>query len=289
MTPAHVLQITTPKGVVLNSLWFGPTKPSKVIILIHGLTGSVFSQHSLVASLIHSSTAVITFNNRGFEQVVSVVQKVGKKSRYLTVGGTHEKFIECADDIEGVVTFAKEQGVKSVFLAGHSTGCQKAVYWAAKNGEGVDGIILLGPLSDYAGLLAEKGERVLKSGVSYARKLVAAGRPRELMPVRYREEWFLCDAQRYISLYTPDSPEEIFSYAQPLRVPQTMLAAGVPLLVLLAGKDEYADRPAKSIAEWFESHLSNQNRVMIIPAVGHSFKGGETEVTSAIKKFTSKK
>ncbi len=289
MTPAHVLQITTPKGVVLNGLWFGPATPTKVIVLIHGLTGSVFSQHALVSTMIDSDTAVMTFNNRGFEQVVSVAQKVGKQSRYLTVGGTHEKFTECIDDIDGVVRFAKEQGAKSVYLAGHSTGCQKAVYWAAKKGEGVDGIILLGPLSDYAGLLAEKGERVLKNGVAYARKLVAAGKSRELMPVRYREDWFLCDAQRYISLYTPDSPEEIFSYAQGERIPKTMLAAGVPLLVLLAGKDEYADRPAKRIAEWFESHFSGQNRVVIIPDVGHSFKGGETEVASEIKKFTGEK
>jgi alpha-beta hydrolase superfamily lysophospholipase len=281
MTPTHVVQITTPRNCTLNGLWFGPRKAKKVIILVHGLTGSAFSMNPMVNALVSPSTAVLTFNSRGFGQINSIK----KGSKFLLAGTAHEVFTDCVDDIQGAINFAKKNGVRQVMLAGHSTGCQKIVYWASKRKDRkVKGLILFGPLSDYSGALKAKGKRALERGVAYARKQIAAGRSSELMPKQF-VEWFACDAQRYVSLYSPDSSEEIFTYARSIVIPKTLRKVAFPTLVLLAGADEYGDMPPKSIAAWFSDRLKTKNKVVIVSKVGHSFKGGEKAVVKAIRGF----
>lgn len=272
LRPAHVVEIETPKKYLLNGIWWGPKKPKRIVIFIHGLTGSIFSARNIVGALGASDTAVLTFNNRGFEQVGEVKQKRGKESAWHRGGAGHEVFTECADDIEGTVRFARKAGVKNIFLAGHSTGCQKAAYWASKNrgGKAVKGIIFFGPLSDYAIALEQDRAGKLAKSVAYARKLVRSGKPHELMPANLGP-WFVCDAQRFLSLYTPDSAEEIFTYAQPKKTPKILRSLRAPILVLLAGREEHTKRPAKELAAWFERNISAPRKVAIIPGVGHGF------------------
>jgi pimeloyl-ACP methyl ester carboxylesterase len=107
--------------------------------------------------------------------------------------------------------------------------------------------------------------------------------------------WFVCDAQRFLSLYTPDSAEEIFTYAQPGKIPRTLQKSRIPTLVMLAGKDEHTKRPANDLAQWFDQNIRAPHRTVVVPGVGHSFsskggsvsgsKGGEGIVARAIRDF----
>ncbi|OGG56378.1 hypothetical protein A3D71_01660 [Candidatus Kaiserbacteria bacterium RIFCSPHIGHO2_02_FULL_55_20] len=289
------IEITTPKKVVLNGLWFGPysakaskgkpKKPKRVIIFIHGLTASAFSMKRVVDALVDSQTAVVTFNNRGFEKITEIKRIKGKKKVWVRAGAAHEVFTECADDIQGAINFVKKAGVKNVYLAGHSTGCQKAYYWASKNKkeQNVKGIILFGPLSDYAIAVEYDKRGKLAKSVAYARRLVRAGKAHELMPEKLGM-WFPCDAQRFLSLYSGNSAEEIFTYWDTSKNPRTLKSVRLPILVMLAGKEEFSDIPAKQIASWFNAHLRNGSAV-VVPNVGHSFKGGEKIVARAIGDF----
>ncbi len=222
-----------------------------MVIIVHGLTSSLFSRvpRELPAHLVGRNTAVLTFNNRGH----GVVNGFQKGDRSFIAGSTHEVFTDCVDDIRGAVTLARRMGARKIYLAGHSTGCQKSIYYASKmrNRSLVNGIILLAPVSDYAAAL--KGDkRKLAKGVKLARALIKTGKKHELMPESLLTSWSIDDAQRFLSLYTPDSQETIFSYEQPKRIPRILQSVKLPILVVWAEKDEYADRPAKEIAEWFE-------------------------------------
>jgi len=288
MRPAHVVEIVTPKKFVLNGLWFGPKRPKRAIILVHGLTSSAFSGSAMRNALLSlSSTAVITFNNRGFESVTSVKQKKGQDTMYHTMGGTHEVFTDCVDDIQGAINLVRKLGVKDIYLAGHSTGCQKSTYWASKTGgTGVKGIILFAPISDYSS--EKKADIVgrLARATALARRLVKAGKPHELLP-RSASPIMLLDAQRFLSLYTQASSEEIFTYAHNKK-PSTYTAVRLPVLTVLAGKDEYADEPALKIARWFaENSRSRRFASTIIPNVTHNFRGGEAKITQAVRKWIS--
>ena len=132
MRACHVVEIVTPKRYVLNGLWFGPKEPKQAFIFIHGLTGSAFSMERMADAFVDPKTAVLTFNNRGFEKITEIKRRYRGKSEWVRAGGTYELFTECADDIQGAVNFTRRRGVKEVYLVGHSTGCQKAFYWATK-------------------------------------------------------------------------------------------------------------------------------------------------------------
>ena len=196
-----------------------------------------------------------------------------------------EVFTDCVDDIQGAVNFARRQGAKNIFLVGHSTGCQKSVYWAhKKKGRGVRGIILLAPLSDYSVALRDDKAGNLARARGVARALVRRGKKHELLP---QSIWpHIDDAQRFLSLYAPESVEEMFTYAQPKKTPRIFRSVRVPMLAIFAGADEFGDRPAKEIVQWFERN--NRSRAFkngVIPNVQHGFRGAELRVVQEVRKF----
>lgn len=280
--PTRVIEIVTPKKFILNGLWFGPRRPSRTIIWVHGLGSSAFSKLEIVRRLADKSTSVITFNNRGHDKAAIVARTNGGKK--VLAGASHEVFTDCADDIQGVINFVRKAGIQHIYLAGHSTGCQKSIYWASrKKAHGVKGIILLAPISDYSAELMLQGKQRLARAAAAAHALVRRGKKHELLPADMWHDTF--DAQRFLSLYTPDSVEEIFSYAQPKKIPRILKSVRVPLLVLLAERDEYGDRPAKRIAQWFEKHLACNHKILVIRKSPHSFLASERTVAAAIRRW----
>lgn len=282
MLPAFVIEIVTPKRFILNGLWFGPVNPKRAIVHVHGMFSSAFSMAGIIEKLVDDETAVITFNNRGHDAVTDVKQIVGKKQKYHKAGTAHEVFVDCVDDIQGAINFVRKAGVKKIYLAGHSTGCQKSIYWAHKTGgKGVRGIILYAPLSDYAG---DRRKPKLKAVTKLAREMVKKGRKHELLPAG--TWWHDVDAQRFLSLYTPDSVEEIFSYAQPGKNPRIYKSVRVPVLAIFAGADEYSERPAEKLADWFTAHSGSRRfSAVVIPKTGHSFRDSEDHVARVVHEW----
>jgi len=294
MIPAFVVEITTPKRFILNGLLFGPKKPKRVIVWVHGLGSSMFSKLAIAEKLIDGQTAVLVFNNRGHDTIANV-PTTGKKR--VKGGAAHEKFTDSADDIQGAINFAKKNGIKNIFLAGHSTGCQKAIYYASRNPfrtrRVLNGVIILAPMSDYSAHRHEYGAKKVQRAVHYAQAMARRGNGQQLLPTHIWDwPW---SAQRFLSLYSGKGAEEIFTYWDAKKDPKTLRSVKVPVLVLLAEKDEYGDRPAERIEEWFGKHLQGKNRIEIIPNVSHSFsskggsasggKGGEKRVAAAIRDF----
>jgi hypothetical protein len=211
------------------------------------------------------------------------LSRVGStKSEYA--GGAHEVFTECVDDIQGALSFVKKQKVKDIFLAGHSTGCQKSVYWAhMRKSKGVKGIMLFAPLSDYLTILSRKKKVMAQNAEKYARKLVRERKRHQLLPSHLWPK--PVDAQRFLSLYTPDSVEQsIFPYFDRARHSKMFSSVKVPIIAFFAGKDEHADRPTHAIAQWFAEQAESKTFVAhIVPKVGHSFRGGEMQIVKTLR------
>lgn len=287
----RVISITTPKRLVLKGLWFGENKAKRAFVFIHGLTSSPFSHHELLLPLVKNDTAVIFFGNRGSELIAKFKKLDGRKKRgYRSeiVGEAHEVFTDCVDDIDGVVKFLKDNGVKEIYLVGHSTGCQKSVYYLSRPGtqKAIKGAVLLAPMSDYA--YAKKFEKpeVLERAIKYAQKLIQNNKPYELLPSDIYEETI--DAQRFISLNTPASLEnQLFPYFEEKNRAKYLKSVRIPLLVMLGQKDEYRDRPISGIARWFEKKGRNRKfTVRIIKNSSHGFEPHEKDVAKEIDSWT---
>lgn len=293
MTPCYQVEFQTPKRFTLNGLWFGTRRAKRVYIFVHGLAGSVFgeAEKRLTKALVSSGESVFIFNNRGHDIVSKLygdAPRTKKGYKRIVAGAAHEVFTDCVDDIEGAVQFAEHEGARQIVLIGHSTGCQKSVYWASKRARfhrSLAGIVLLGPLSDRAVYLHEVGERKLESAIKKAKALVAAGKGTEILP---RSVWdSTLDAQRLLSLAMKTSSEELFTYSDERQVPTALRSVRVPMLALLAEEDEYSDRPAAELYDWFLKHIY-EGEVAIVPEVGHSYRGAEGALAKAIRQWLRK-
>jgi len=276
------ISFLSPKKIELHGLWLGKSHAEIVYIFLHGLGASIFSRLSLLELIANQkNTAVLTFNNRGHGLINSFkIKKNKKECDYLLAGMAHEKFTDCQDDIDGSISYAKKQGAKKIILIGHSTGCQKIIYYLAHNQRAkIAGVILLAPMSDYAGIDKEKNEYHL--ALKAALSLKKEGQENNLLASSLWPHYI--SAQRFLSLYTPNSQEEIFSYASKKR--PILMKVNQPILVILAEADEYADRPMLEIKNWFDSVLNKKkkNESIIIKKASHSFKGMDREVFKIIK------
>lgn len=288
MKYTSIIEILTPKHFILDGFWFGPRRAKRVIIFVHGLGSSAF-QTRIPSPWVDAHTAVITFNNRGHDIIAGIKKKVsGKKGYRRTKGGmAHEVFSESVDDLEGAVTFARRAGAKEIYLAGHSTGCQKSVFYAYKKKRtGLAGIILLAPVSDQAAVLHMIGKAKTTRAERVARAFVRRGKSHDLLPKSVWHE--TVDAQRFLSLYAQDSVEEIFSYADPEMRPRAYASVKIPLLVVWAEKDEFGSHPVSATMAWFVAwqHSKRFDSVVVKGAL-HGFQGQERDVARVIKKWVS--
>jgi pimeloyl-ACP methyl ester carboxylesterase len=281
MRAAHVVEIITPKKFLLNGLWFGSKRPKRVLIWIHGLASSAFSKQGIIEHLVDKETAILSFNNRGHDNVARVSNIESGKN--IQAGAAYERFEDCVDDIDGAITFAKKMKAKEIYLVGHSTGCQKAVYWAHKKGNRVKGVVLLAPISDYAGMLAKYGLPKLRIMQALAKAMLKSGRSHEFVQSKFWTDG-PNSPRRFLSLYTPDSVEQsIFSYFDPKKPAHILRKVQTPILAILAQKDEYGDRPAKEIVDWIEENTRTDLLSLIVKNATHGFSGHEKQVGKAIK------
>ncbi len=292
MQDCRVVTITTPKKYLLNGLLFGGAKAKTGFIFIHGLTDDAFGKHKLFTPLVNEQTSALFFNNRGHD-VVAWVKRINNRTKkgYTSeeIGTAHEVFTDCADDIQGAVDLLISQSVENIYLVGHSTGTQKAVYYLSRAGKQqlVKGVVLLCPISDVAYSLKYEPPVKLKKAIHWAKRSVQAGKPRALLPPEIWPDELL-DAQRFLSINTPDSIEQqIFSYFNVAKKPKIFQKVQIPMLVVLAEEDEYSDRSARQIAHWFEANnKSSKFQAGIIKDSLHNLRGHETEIASAIKNWT---
>lgn len=280
------VQILTPKRYLLNGLWFGAERPRTALIFVHGLGSHAFAHHDYLVSFATGGCAVLFFSNRGHDGIAGIKKlKPSAKKGYVyePAGVAHEVFTDCADDIQGAVNLLARRGARRIYLVGHSTGCQKIAFYLGRvtKSKQIAGAVLLCPISDYAGAHHENERKRMNAEVA-AKKLVRRKRPHDLLPPQLWRGPI--DAQRFLSLYTPDGTEEIFSYAQPLKTPRALHKVNVPLLVVFAGEDEYRDRDTRQIAHWFRENLrSKESAIQIVPGASHSFSGKEAAVVRAIR------
>jgi alpha-beta hydrolase superfamily lysophospholipase len=281
------IKIITPKKFMFNGLYFGEPGAKNILVYLHGLSGTMFSHIELFRKIVSKDTAVLSFSNRG-SGLVSWVRQLDRTAprgfRKVLAGMAHEVFTDCVDDIEGAIKTAKELGCKNIYLLGHSTGCQKSVYYLAKKPQAkVKGAILMAPTSDFADIIANTEKKIYNRAVAYARKMCAEGRAHDLLPKNIWPE--MVDAQRFLSLFTPESSEEIFTYASDQK-PRLMQRVKRPLLAVLAEQDEYMERPIESLAGWFSDSLKKQaHSLAVIKGARHDFGNNLDDTAKAISNW----
>ncbi len=273
-------RLSTRDGVWLDGVVAEPRRRrSTALVWVHGL-GSVFSSgqpliRALSTRLNRAGVGYFKFNTRGHDVVAG-------RGRRLA-GAAFERFADSVLDLRTVIDFVRRRGYRRIVLAGHSTGANKVLYYAAKTRDRrVAGLILLGPISDIAGEAKRLGPRELRRRVALAERL-ARRDPRALVP----RAWGFWSARRYLSLYRPGGAEDVFPYYRPGARWTALRAIRVPIAVMVGSRDEFLDRPAEGLVEAFEANATRARSFTgtIIPRALHGFQAHEDTLAQAIVRW----
>lgn len=280
----ELVELETNDGIRHQGVFAAPKKRASTgIIWIHGLTGafwhSVNRTNVLAEAFIQNGYAFGFFNNRGHDYVDEEVAKNGKP---FFIGGGFEKFTDCVQDIDAMITYMRRRGCKKVILIGHSTGANKVAYYSTrKKNPAVKGIILLSGLSDVLPL-TKKRKKDLQQVTALAKK-----NPTAVLP--YEKFGVFMNAQRYVSLRTPGSVEDVFPHHGYAASWATLAKLKTPAMVIIGSKDQHLNVSAKKYIHLVTSHMISATvTAKIIAGANHGYKGKEKELAKSIITFVQK-
>ncbi len=291
MNPFYLSEITTGDGLVHQGIFFRPAKPGKKAILwIHGLTGRFYGD-----PLINDAFAdecerfgwgFAAFNNRGHDVVANMRKTDGRKKTgfaHKMIGAGLEVFADCVYDIDAAIGFLASEGFSEVVLVGHSTGANKACYYAGmRRDPRMIAVVLAGPMSDRFSKNTDR--KLYDENLALMKKLVAEGKGDEIL----LRHFFPMTAKRWLSLLSPGSKEDVFNYWDKKNVLTVFQKIRKPLLMVFAQNDETANKPVDKIKQVFDHYQRSTNYAsIIIPETTHSYVGKEKEAVAAISSWVS--
>ena len=283
MKQFYLSEIVTKDKLVHQGIFYEPkAKGNRAILYVHGLS-SVFYNEPVMTGMFADACetegmAFASFNTRGHDMIAGIRKIDGTPPygySYFPGGAGYEAFKDSVLDIEAGIDFLVRHGFKDIILVGHSTGANKVCFFAAtQKNLHVIASVLSGPMSDR--LSSPKDAKQL----SFMRKLVKKGKGDELL---LGHHFFPLTAKRYLSLYEPGSTEDVFDYGDKNPKLTYFSRITMPLLVVLSGKDEAADRPITDIQQIFDAKAkASTYKSVIIPDAPHRFNGYETLAVSTI-------
>lgn len=290
MKPFLMSEITTSDGLRHQGIYAAPAvKKKKAVLWMHGLSAAFYNDYELYEviadALNDQGFGFAIFNNRGHDLIAGIRKYDGTPPNgytYYPGGAGSEVFEECVFDINAGVDFLVQKGFSEIILVGHSTGANKACYYAAaQQNPRVSGIVLSGAMSDRLGLPVTKEQ--LQSQLQQMRQYILDGKGDTLM---FGYHFFPITPKRFISLFAQGTPEDTFDYGEKKPTMTAFSQIKLPLLLMLGGADEHADRPVEQIKSVFDAHATSPHYYsVIIPGALHKFHGKEKEVADTLVSF----
>ena len=285
MKQFYLAEIVTKDKLIHQGLFYKPkTVGKKAILWVHGLSSTFYGNTELFESFAEycekDGVGFAAFNNRGHDVITGIkkIDKIHVKGYSRSMGGAGtEVFEESIFDLDAGISFLIKQGFTKIYLVGHSTGANKACYYAGlKNDLRVSGIALISPLSDR---LNPEGRPAFY--IEWFTKLLTSlGLGSKILSGLSE---YPGTSKRYLSLMTRGSAEDTFDYGDPEPHMTYFSCIKTPLLVVFGGIDELADRSIEQIKKVFDTKTKSKNyRSVIVSGGYHSFNGKEKELAQTI-------
>ncbi|MCL5101805.1 MAG: DUF1749 domain-containing protein, partial [Candidatus Marsarchaeota archaeon] len=238
---ANIVGFDASDGLMLYGMLKAPAKKTKRAILhVHGLTGSFYGSNSVPEISKAANAKGIAFMSiltRGSYVVEDFSYRNGDS---LLAGGALEKFEDSRHDIEGAIKALMAMDYSEIFLEGHSTGCQKILYYMQsefykRHKKHIRGIALLAPVDDYSYDLKRFGNKVYTKRRITA--LAAKGKMLFMPMPAKPDSGDIIGPERFLSTAIKSMPEaQMLYYRGNLG---SISGIKVPLFAAFGSHDEY--------------------------------------------------
>jgi pimeloyl-ACP methyl ester carboxylesterase len=264
-------------GLVLHGFMAGTKGSNTCVLYVHGMGGNFYSGRlvgSLEQGCLREGFGFLSINTRGHDgESRGGFEGGGRKP--IRMGTRFERFEDSKYDIDGAVKFARGCGFSKIVLVGHSTGCQKILYYQrSRKSRFVKALVFLAPDDDY-NLNRKMLGRRFAGTVSMARRMIVNGKGwtyAERLPFSPR---------RFLSVADPNRIEaRLFNYEGALK---DFSSVRIPMLAAFGTADEGAVKPVHEYLDMLKHATSSRAfRAVLIDGATHSFRGEERETVRSV-------
>lgn len=278
-------KIFTKDKIALSGLFFKPEKQkNKAVLFIHGFPGNFYVNHEIINGMADkfykSNVGFFSMNTRGHD-IMNISFK--KNNKPLVLGSALEKFEDCVLDIDTGIKFLNKQGFNQIVLIGISGGADKVGYYLSKkHNKLITGGIFLSPGSNIL-IIKKELKNKFKPLLKKALRTVKENKGNEL--IIEPEMDFPVSCQRFISLYSEESNENVFPFHNKKAKFKSLSKIKAPILIIMGDRDSYLyNYNLKSIAKLLEEKTKNAKKFNfeIVRKANHSFKGKEKKLVAII-------
>jgi len=252
-----------------------PEDSSGVVLHVHGLGGNFYKSSfisSMTKNYLDIGLSFLTFNNRGHDFVTRIKNKDRES---IWSGYSFENFSKTHLDLLAAYNFVKENGWRTIYFQGHSSGTQKIIYTINKEKIDLGGIILISPCDDWGLITKKLGDRVLTTLRSKYKKMPL----NKIIQEKFMYEKPLTKTS-FLSHFDVDSSFNIFHYSQPQKSFLELNRITFPTLVIF-GENDYVEN-LESAKKILVDNIQTEISFKIIPGADHNYYLKEEILTKEI-------
>jgi len=270
------LEIETEHGTILNGVLFSGKKSDAVLIAITGIHGNFYSNpfYFNIGDTLSKNGIDFIYAQTcdAFGEIETYNKKTGEKE---LIGSFNVRFFLAEEDVAAYINFA-EKNYKNIFLAGHSLGANKIIYYLSKNFDTrVKKFIFLSPanVTYMTKNVSDKEKKIIEKFISY-------GQGEKILPF-YFMGWLECTANTandWLSKILNNVHVEAdgdFSQIKKIR------HSGALLIGTL---DNFTCGDPKNFLENINNHMqmAKKNKLIFIEKTGHTYQQKNQEVADEI-------
>ena len=275
----RALEVPTKRGTVLDGALFHTEGADTVVIAITGIHGNFYSNpfyydfgdalNEIGSDFIYAQT------NDAFGQIRTVNVKTGQEEM---IGSWNERFSYTDEDIDAYLDLAEKAGYRHIYLAGHSLGANKVIYYLSRHhSDRVEKFLLLSP-ADLGHMMSGVTEREKE----IIRRQVERGDGDRMLPFPFMG-WVQCIAHTawdwqfsgLLDNVTAD-PDGDFSQCR-------QIAHSGALLI--GTRDNFTRGDPVGFLRNINDHLpaAREDRLIFIEGTGHTYQRRERETAEALR------
>ena len=273
------LEVPTKRGILLDATLYCQTKNPKSLVIgivgIHGKTEENPFYYNIGTTLNKGNIDFL------FAQTCDAIKKITKinfiTKEEETFGSFNEDFNNTEDDIEAYINYAEKNNYKHIYLAGHSIGANKVIYYLSKNHDTrIEKYILLSP-AEIKGLLAKNTEEQ----INVIKELKLKNKDNEIIPFLLFG-WYECTVWTaynwaYNNILDNIHTDKDGDFSQI----NNIIHYGA---MIVGTYDRLTRGDPTGFLENINNHTKNpsKNKLLLVKETGHVYQGKEQEIADIL-------